>query len=258
MNINKELKKFIPNKLKDLLKDKLGLKIEQWHPSDSIVIQRYIVSALGSKFTFEADGKNPLNHTVYDHDCYFLKEISPKFEGAYVFDIGANVGVFSVVAKKLGANVLAVEPDPSNVRQMMQNMRENNLEFPVLAKACSPNADLIEFVMSNSVGNSAVIKSGEIRKSFDSITLQSLLTPEISLSKKRKIVKMDIEGMEHQIFRRDFDHSQFDIYVIEVHDLNRGANLETFIAKFGSQFEVKVKPDAFGRNFLNTVYALKV
>lgn len=43
-----------------------------------------------------------------------------------VLDLGANVGAFSVLAARLGAQVVAVEPDPRNVETLRENLDANS------------------------------------------------------------------------------------------------------------------------------------
>ena len=61
------------------------------------------------------------------------KYISP---GTVFYDVGANIGAYSLVAGKLGANVLAFEPAFPNFNQINRNVTLNNLDkniaiFPV-------------------------------------------------------------------------------------------------------------------------------
>lgn len=58
--------------------------------------------------------------------CY---STGPLREGAVVVDIGANVGTFAVWLAKMHSvsRIIAVEPDPTNIRFLERNMQANGL-----------------------------------------------------------------------------------------------------------------------------------
>ena len=51
--------------------------------------------------------------------------MSVLHEGGTFVDVGANVGGYSLRASKMGARVIAVEPDPDNCRVLMSNFELN-------------------------------------------------------------------------------------------------------------------------------------
>lgn len=100
---------------------------------------KYIVCSF-SEFhgIFELDVHSTLTQMVLNKD--FEKDIIPFFEimlspGKHVIDIGANMGLYTVLAAKLVGNngrVLAVEPTPSVFKLLSSNIRRNELENVVL------------------------------------------------------------------------------------------------------------------------------
>lgn len=64
---------------------------------------------------------------IYVQDVYRARPYI--HEGATVVDIGANVGVFSVWAAQLGANVVALEPARPNLAQFDRNMVAHRLSY---------------------------------------------------------------------------------------------------------------------------------
>lgn len=55
--------------------------------------------------------------------------------GCEVFDVGAHTGIFSIVAAKLGARPVAIEPLPFLVERMKENAAINGVEFTICEAA---------------------------------------------------------------------------------------------------------------------------
>lgn len=54
----------------------------------------------------------------------FLSALRP---GGTVLDVGANIGIYSLLASKRGARVIAIEADPTNAQALRQNLERNRL-----------------------------------------------------------------------------------------------------------------------------------
>jgi len=122
--------------------------------------------------------------------------------GMTVWDVGANVGLFSFAAAHLSrTQVLAIEPDPFLAHLIT---RTANPYVSVLAAAVSDKIGIAHLHIakrgraSNFVGNGRGEAGGErCTQSVPTVTLDSLLqdfpAPDL--------VKIDIEGMEHVALR---------------------------------------------------------
>jgi|GEM_PF-577404 len=95
----------------------------------------YIVRSVPEfRGVFELDVSSTLSKMVLNEG--YEREIIPFFEailsdGLHVVDIGANIGLYTVLAAKLVGNsgkVLAVEPVPSIFRLLFSNIKRNGLE----------------------------------------------------------------------------------------------------------------------------------
>lgn len=258
------LLRIIPNSFKDKVKSILGLKFILWEPSIVIESLRIDVYKFNREFTFISKGDNPLWHTVFetfDYDCYFFDQIASDLSGALFIDVGANVGVVSILASSLGANVIAVEPDPENISLLKKNLTLNNQKISIIDHPLGVESDqILKFSLNSSVGNSVVFDDSSYSHiDLKSISLGNILKSVDAVNKKR-ILKMDIEGLEHEIFASpDFDLKFFDYYLIEVHDISNRINLNSFIRLFNKKdFNISIKKDAFGRNFLNTIMIRRI
>ena len=66
-------------------------------------------------------------HEIYDFRQYSrLDDFVPR-SGWTVFDVGANIGVFTVLQAMQGANVFSFEPNPGACRRLLRNVALNNL-----------------------------------------------------------------------------------------------------------------------------------
>ena len=257
--------RFIPNRIKDYFKKVFGIHLTLWQPSECINKIEFSVSKFGLSYFYTSNGYNPLWHTIYetfDYDCYFFSEVRSFLNDSTFFDIGANIGVVTVLASSQGAEVIAIEPDPSNIKFLNKNLELNSLSnVKIIEGAISAiNLQTIELNMNGSVSNSSIVLNDSSHKiKVPTISIGNLLK-EAKASKKYKILKMDIEGEEHNVFSQpDFLLTDFDFYLIEVHDISKVLGLKSFLKLFDlEKFQILIKKDPFGRKFLHTLMIKKI
>jgi FkbM family methyltransferase len=158
--------------------------------------------------TFEIEG-------VADNDKY-INIVSGQFEKrfqqlanrtlpkhAVAFDIGANIGVVSIVLGSIfcGGKVFAVEPGPRVFQVLDRNLRRNELHNVVpLRYAVSDTMGEVTFSENSAYGH---IASGEANaeglSSAKCVTIDWLAN-DLDLS-RLDLVKVDIEGFEPQAMR---------------------------------------------------------
>lgn len=111
----------------------------------------------------------------------------------YVWDIGANVGLFSFAAASLGATVLAVEADTWLSTLMHRSVLLNKLPVTVLPAAISDRQGISQLYISDDGRASNSLSGSGPSQTVIAVTLDSLLDhfppPEV--------LKIDIEGMEY-------------------------------------------------------------
>ena len=127
-----------------------------------------------------------------DVESAFVSLISP---GVVVYDIGANIGWFSLLAARRGARVIAFEPSPANASQVEANAHANRLSnIQVVRAAVSDHNGWARFSPDDSL-------QGVLRDDG------SLLVPVITLDSwvaagwlpAPDVVKIDVEGSELQV-----------------------------------------------------------
>lgn len=128
---------------------------------------------------------------------YFIK----KNKVNRVADLGANIGLYSVILSKLGYKATSYEPDTNHKKLLKKNLILNGSStVNVIKKAVSTNTKDIIFtkIVNNTtgsfVGKSKIKTCGSIEKyKVKCENFKKFL-------KKNDLIKIDIEGMEAKIF----------------------------------------------------------
>lgn len=138
---------------------------------------------------------------IYIYDIYH--ELFERIDkGSTIIDIGAHVGIFSILAGKTAKNVkvLSFEPLPENYILLKQNIALNKLESHITAyeKGIGKKEERKKLYIDpkNSGGHSLYIRSNH-SKTISLISLKQVFTQ--NKLKKADILKIDCEGAEFDI-----------------------------------------------------------
>lgn len=130
-----------------------------------------------------------------------------------LWDIGANVGVFSLYAALRGLQVLAFEPSPSNYYLLSKNIEINNFDSKISAYCMALNNEtkLDFFYMANSDLGGALNSFGEARdwqgKVFNAQLKQSMIGFSLDNFIEKfdppfpNHIKLDVDGIEDSIIK---------------------------------------------------------
>ena len=114
-------------------------------------------------------------------------------------DLGANIGIDSVVMASLGYDVVAVEPDPVCVDIFKKIIKKNSLKnIQVIQKAVSNSRGLADFVRVK--GNTAANHLAGKRAYYgeaDFFSVETILFEDLLV--KPDLMKINIEGSERDI-----------------------------------------------------------
>jgi len=135
--------------------------------------------------------------------------------GDLVIDVGAQIGVFSLLAATAGARVIACEPAPSNFRLLRANIARNGLEDRIEALQMAvwrPGSRSLKIHESaDNMGGHAVVAALGPATRVPARSLAELLD-ERGVERCR-LLKIDAEGSEYAILYgadeatlRRFDH----------------------------------------------------
>jgi len=120
-----------------------------------------------------------------------------------IFDIGANIGYYTLIfADMVGGNgkVYAFEPDPSNYRLLLKNLKANGCDNVItIKKAISDKVGEINFFFSEEHrGDHRIYDPGDGRKL---LRVKTTVLDEFVRDKiQPDIIKIDIEGGEFLAF----------------------------------------------------------
>jgi FkbM family methyltransferase len=112
-----------------------------------------------------------------------------------VWDIGANVGLFSFAAASLGAQVVAVEADMWLANLMHRSALLNKLPVTVLPAAVSDHQGISRLYLSEQGKASNSLCGGGSAQTVVAVTLDSLLDHFAA----PQVLKIDVEGMEYAV-----------------------------------------------------------
>lgn len=151
--------------------------------------------------------------TKYRWDTFFFKEpetlawIDSMEEGSTLWDIGANVGIYTIyfLAQKINGKVVAFEPHPANIAGLVDNLSSNNLLNDRITIVSSPlysDNSVCNFNMhSTVVGDSNHTASKKVSPAcFQSLTI-TLETPLSYGLPCPDYMKIDVDGNELDIVK---------------------------------------------------------
>jgi FkbM family methyltransferase len=144
-----------------------------------------------------------------DHGCWigiyerakqdvFAAHIGP---GSVVFDVGAHVGFYTLLASVLAGSrgtVVAFEPSPANIAHLRAHIRLNNVENAHVIEAAVGEKDgtaWFKHGLTSTTGGIAETGDWKVQVvSLDSLVVDGNLRPP-------DVIKMDIEGAEAAALR---------------------------------------------------------
>jgi FkbM family methyltransferase len=164
-----------------------------------------------------------------------------------ILDMGAHIGLFSLYCRALNPKIkiLAIEPDPSNLKILRKNLSLNKIA----------NIDIIEAAVAGETGkgdlaldtdglNNRIVYE---KKKTGSIKVNTLSLSDLLKKFKRvSLIKMDVEGAEEEILDSlaSEDWSRVESFMLEYHNKNRRGIEETLRT---NGFGVQVFPSKFDK-----------
>lgn len=199
-----------------------------------ILNQRRVV--LHGGFTLSFLAPNQLNNyritTFATKEPETLKWIDAFPENSVLWDVGANVGLYSIYAAMTkNCRVFAFEPSVFNLELLARNVSVNKLEKQVciVPVALSDRVGSSMFKMSNTEWGGALSTFGqsfdqdgkELKQVFEYQTVGLSMDDACTLLKiaQPQYLKMDVDGIEHFILRGGMTTlSKVESVLIEIND----------------------------------------
>jgi FkbM family methyltransferase len=157
-------------------------------------------------------------------------------------DIGANLGIFSiVVAAATGARVVAVEPSPSSSQIFKRHLALNALADRVsLVEACAGNVNDAAFIRNTVDMDNFIVPGGEPVEA-GMVKMPMIRIDDVVDGTIPCLMKMDVEGFEMQALKgatRLLNQENLQAITVEISNLSHrfGVSPEDthqFVAGFG-------------------------
>jgi FkbM family methyltransferase len=220
------------------------------------------------KLYFPPDGFGALEENLLTPEGNIYFDIHTIGNADTIIDLGAHSGsftIYSLLHSKPRAKIIAVEPDGSNYRLLLNNLKifenvinEKKLRVLALRKAVWAKTGLLKFIKTRwseggYVADIADIECDEVT-CVDAITLDDI----INISSGKTIVKADIEGAEIPVLAASSKLSMVSELAIEAHGNTsylirllklKGYNPKIITYRLNPHLArqwLKVKPKAYG------------
>lgn len=121
-------------------------------------------------------------------------------DGEDFLDVGANVGVYSILAAGRGARVLAMEPVPDTYEQLLDNVHLNRFAARIDARNIGVGSEPGELHFSTQGGaTNHVLAPGESNAQAVAVAVDSLDC--IAADWAPVLIKIDVEGFEANVIQ---------------------------------------------------------
>ncbi len=244
MCMYKILKKLIPPILRNKLRNSIlhNLYISAFESDKLVYAQNHFIELYGN-----SDSCTLKSSRIYEQaTTYFIRDYLK--ENDVVYDIGANIGYFSLeFARCVGKHgkVLSFEPHPDIFKVLERNVHRNKYHNIFLNKsACGENKGIQQLFFSTENEGNHKIVANEYSKGSTSvqvIELSSFINKDVP-----RLIKMDIEGAELLALKgigNDIIRAHDLDFIIEYHPYemsffnSSGKDLLNFLEKFGYKFK---------------------
>jgi FkbM family methyltransferase len=155
-------------------------------------------------------------------EIIFFSLYQKSKECGLAIELGANIGLQSIVLSKLGHEVFAFELDPIHFKKVEENCKINLVEnVQIIEIAISSVSGSVEFIRimgnttgSHFAGSRGKQPNGETNKfQLETVAISELLTMEPDTT----LVKMDVEGFEAEsICSLESNYFKFIDFFVEV------------------------------------------
>lgn len=143
-----------------------------------------------------------------------------------IFDIGANIGSFSVYAHRLNKHlnpiIYAFEPHPDNAQITKANLKRNGLSgYHIVQKALAGIDGAASFDTSGAF-DSFKLKNKDTANSIEVETVKLSSFCQAKGIDRINLLKIDIEGGEYDVIEHDLDFVNrcVDVILVEYHNFN--------------------------------------
>lgn len=168
-------------------------------------------------------------------------------ENSKIIDLGAHIGIFSILAasKFKNAKIFAIEPSEDNFSILEENVNMNkNVDITVSKICLSDKRESVELYKDKNSARHSIVRTGNTEKEIvEAMTLGDFFNEKGI--EECDLLKMDIEGAEYPVLFSTTSETMRKIQRIflEIHDIEgyRKEDLLEFLR--GHDFKTKMTED---------------
>ena len=211
-----------------------------------------IINGVGAGLKFNIGVSNP-DYALGINELPVQQALDDHIKfGGTVYDIGANIGFFTIIAARLvgqSGHVYAFEPVSENVINIQRNVNLNRYaNVTVFENAVSRSTGKGELLLTKHPGGHTLSSAGNPHNVVRSITVD-LVSIDDMISKKTikppEVVKIDVEGAEIGVLQgmkqTIKQYRPIIIYEIDDRDIEAFEKKQKIINKFLKSFKYQIK-----------------
>ena len=171
----------------------------------------------------------PFDESVGYHVLYSTQKIerlaSFVMPGDLVFDVGAHAGLFSVLAARAGARVVAVEPDPEVVELLRHNTADLDVSVVDAALTLEEGSATLWRVAASTQTSSLIQSAAEPFGEIEPVDVRTVTYATlVDRYGAPDVVKLDIQGYESRLVPT-MPLEALQVLLIEVTELDENPHL---------------------------------
>jgi len=170
----------------------------------------------------------------YDEIVIFLFYLTNSFKFKRVIDIGANIGLHSLILSSLGIKVKSYEPDPITFKNLSKTIKRNKCQnIQIVNKAVSNKNGKVYFnrIKNNLTGSHILGMKEKVYGPIDKFKVNCVNIN--SIIKNHDLIKIDAEGAESDIIcslRKD--HLKDINIIFEINNFENKQKIYNFASKY--------------------------
>jgi FkbM family methyltransferase len=119
--------------------------------------------------------------------------------GDLFLDVGANIGIYTLFALDLGAEVIACEPDVQNAHRLEENLALNDYTAEVVHKAVSNRCGTVRFTQGLDSYNHVVLDGTTLSNAPALVQVETTTVDDLLGDRVAAGLKIDVEGAERLV-----------------------------------------------------------
>jgi FkbM family methyltransferase len=144
-------------------------------------------------------------HTTAKEDEILDRFIESIDADDVVWDVGANLGVYSVLAAKVADEVVAIEPHPETADRLEDNLLDDVLTCSIGDIALSDESGTVELQLErDEIGTQTPTLDESQIQASETVTVDAMTGDELASSSwvdSPDVLKIDVEGAELSVLR---------------------------------------------------------